>query len=119
MPIRGNRFENEPGAQWMNLKGTLPTLIHRVLAGGDNHGYRIAQEIKATSKGVLDFREGTLYPALHGLENKGLIESYSREESGRARRYYRLAEKGRKQLAKDRKAWKETSAAISMVLKEA
>ena len=60
----------------MNLKGTLPTLILRALTEGPNHGYRIAQEIKSKSKGVLDFREGTLYPALHALENKGLIESY-------------------------------------------
>jgi PadR family transcriptional regulator PadR len=103
----------------MNIKGTLPTLILRVLEQGDNHGYRIAQQIKATSKGVLDFREGTLYPALHGLENKGLIEGYDRAEAGRQRRYYRITETGRKQLARDRKAWRQTSAAISLILKEA
>jgi transcriptional regulator len=103
----------------MNIKGTLPTLILRVLEAGDSHGYRIAQQIKATSKGVLDFREGTLYPALHGLENKGLIEGYERDEAGRPRRYYKLTEKGRRQLASDRKAWKQTSSAISMILKEA
>jgi transcriptional regulator len=103
----------------MNLKGTLPTLILRVLEEGENHGYRIAQAIKATSKGVLDFKEGTLYPALHGLENRGLIESRPREVDGRTRRYYKLTEKGRKQLASDRKTWKATSSAISLVLKEA
>jgi transcriptional regulator len=103
----------------MNLKGTLPTLILRVLESGDRHGYRIAQEIKATSKGVLDFREGTLYPALHGIEDKGLIESYEGEEAGRRRRYYRLTDKGRGQLVHDRKAWRQASAAINLILKEA
>jgi transcriptional regulator len=103
----------------MNLKGTLPTLILRVLEPGDRHGYRIAQEIKATSKGVLDFREGTLYPALHALECKELVESYEQDEVGRRRRYYRLTDKGRKQLVQDRKAWRQASAAISLILKEA
>lgn len=59
----------------MNFRGSLNTLILQNLKKGPNHGYRIAQEIKQTSKGVLDFKEGTLYPALHGLENQGLIES--------------------------------------------
>ena len=63
----------------MNFKGSLNTLILQNLRQGPNHGYRIAQEIKKTSKGVLDFKEGTLYPALHGLEAKKLITSSTRE----------------------------------------
>ena len=60
----------------MNFKGTLPTLILEALMHEPTHGYRIAQRIKERSEGVLDFKEGTLYPALHKLENEGLVESY-------------------------------------------
>ena len=102
----------------MNFKGSLTTLILQNLKRGPNHGYRIAQEIKAKSKGVLDFKEGTLYPALHGLENKGLVESYTQEENGRTRCYYRLTEKGRKSLVKQREEWTRFSGAISLVLQE-
>ena len=59
----------------MNLKGTLPTLILEALVKEPSHGYRIAQGIKERSQGVLDFKEGTLYPALHKLENEGVVES--------------------------------------------
>jgi transcriptional regulator len=100
----------------MNLKGTLPPLILQVLESGPKHGYVIAQEIKAKSKGVLDFKEGTLYPALHAQENKGLIASYEQTEKGRLRRYYKLTEEGHKALQKDRQEWKQLSGAISLIL---
>jgi transcriptional regulator len=103
----------------MNLKGTLPTLILHTLERGPNHGYRIAQHIKSKSKGVLDFKEGTLYPALHGLENKGYIESYEETHNGRTRRYYRLTETGHKKLAKERKEWRQLAGAVSFILEEA
>jgi len=102
----------------MNLKGTLPTLILQVLNREPNHGYRIAQQIKAKSKGVLDFKEGTLYPALHKLENEGVIESYEQVEKGRNRRYYRLTEKGHKTLDKDRAEWLKVSSAVSFILED-
>ena len=103
----------------MNFKGSLTTLILQNLLRGPNHGYRIAQDIKQTSKGVLDFKEGTLYPALHGLEAKKLITSSTREENGRERRYYKLTEKGRKVLVKEREELLQFSTAISGLLKEA
>jgi PadR family transcriptional regulator PadR len=103
----------------MNLKGTLPTLILQVLEGGPKHGYRIAQDIKARSKGVLEYKEGTLYPALHSQEGRGLIESYERVENGRTRRYYRLTEKGVRVLAKDKQEWIEMSGAINAILEGA
>ena len=103
----------------MNFRGSLPTLILHTLERGQNHGYRIAQYIKSKSKGVLDFKEGTLYPALHSLENKGLLESHEQMENGRIRRYYRLTENGKKALAKERKEWKRFSSAVSLILKEA
>jgi PadR family transcriptional regulator PadR len=103
----------------MNFKGTLPTLILEVLIREASHGYRIAQEIKARSKGVLDFKEGTLYPALHKLENEGLVESYEGVEKGRPRRYYRITKPGKATLAKDRSQWLELSRAVTTILGEA
>jgi PadR family transcriptional regulator PadR len=103
----------------MNFRGGLPTLILQNLSRGPNHGYRIAQEIKQKSKGVLDFKEGTLYPALHGLEGKGLIASQTRAETGRIRCYYELTEKGKKALVKDRQEWRTVSGAFNLILQEA
>lgn len=103
----------------MNNKGTLTTLILQNLSRGANHGYRIAQDIKQRSKGVLDFKEGTLYPALHGLEAKGLIESQSAEENGRTRCYYKLTEKGKRVLATEKREWLRFSAAVNLALQEA
>ena len=103
----------------MNLKGTLPTLILEALMDEPCHGYRIAQTIKERSRGVLDFKEGTLYPALHKLENEGMVESYDSVEKGRTRRYYRITGTGRTMLAKDREHWRELSQAVTMILGEA
>jgi PadR family transcriptional regulator, regulatory protein PadR len=102
----------------MNFKGSLAPLILQNLHRGPNHGYRIAQEIKQKSKGVLDFKEGTLYPALHGLEGRGLIESYTQEENGRTRCYYKLTETGKRALDKEKKEWIRFSSAISLLLQE-
>jgi transcriptional regulator len=103
----------------MNFKGTLPTLILEALAQEPSHGYRIAQRIKERSEGVLDFKEGTLYPALHKLENEGMVESYESVENGRARRHYRITRAGRRMLANDRAEWRELSRAVTTILGEA
>jgi PadR family transcriptional regulator PadR len=101
----------------MNLKGTLPTLILEALEQDEpSHGYRIAQRIKDRSEGVLQFKEGTLYPALHKLEAGGLVESKEAIENGRTRRYYTLTKTGKTSLAKDRAEWREVSRAITMIL---
>lgn len=103
----------------MNFKGTLPPLILETLARESSHGYRIAQRIKERSEGVLDFKEGTLYPALHKLESEGLVESYESAENGRPRRYYRITKSGRVALAKDRAEWRKLSRAVTAILGEA
>jgi PadR family transcriptional regulator PadR len=102
----------------MNLKGTLPTLILETLLREPSHGYRIAQGIKERSEGVLDFKEGTLYPALHKLEREGLVESYDGVEGGRTRRYYRITKSGRATLVNDRARWRELSRAVTTILGE-
>lgn len=103
----------------MNFKGTLPTLILEALIHEASHGYRIAQQIKERSEGVLDFKEGTLYPALHKLENEGKVEAYDTTEKGRPRRYYRITKSGRAMLAKDRAEWRTLSRAVTTILGEA
>jgi transcriptional regulator len=101
----------------MNLKGSLPLLVLHVLAQGANHGYGIAKLIKDQSQGVLDFKEGTLYPTLHGMEKQGLIEAYQQEESGRMRRYYRLTKSGQAKLDAQREQWSRYTDAVNLVLK--
>ena len=103
----------------MNFKGTLPTLILEALVRETSHGYRIAQSIKERSEGVLNFKEGTLYPALHKLENEGLVDSYEEVENGRPRRYYRITKSGRAVLAKNRAEWRELSGAVTAILEGA
>jgi PadR family transcriptional regulator PadR len=83
------------------------------------HGYRIAQKIKGRSQGVLDFKEGTLYPALHKLESEGMVESCDIVEKGRARRRYSITRSGRRMLTKDRAEWRALSHAVTMILGEA
>ncbi len=102
----------------MNIKGSLPLLILQVLSLGPSHGYQITQQIKARSKGVLDFKEGTLYPALHSLEQQGLLEAYNAEENGRARRYYQLTTRGRTALVQARKDWKQFVQAVNLAMGE-
>jgi transcriptional regulator len=100
----------------MNLKGSLPLLILHVLGRNPTHGYQIAKQIKAQSGGVLDFKEGTLYPTLHNMEKQGLIEAFDQEEDGRLRRYYRLREDGRAALDAERAEWDRYAGAVNQVL---
>jgi len=103
----------------MNLRGTLPTLILEALEQQPDHGYSIAQRIKTRSRGVLDFKEGTLYPALHKLEQEGFVSSYEEMEKGRTRRYYRITKNGRGALTSDRVEWSKVSRAVTTILREA
>ena len=101
----------------MNLKGSLPVLILHILEKGPDHGYHIAKEIKQQSQGVLDFKEGTLYPTLHGLQQQGYITAYNQEENGRIRRYYQLTDMGHRTLVSEVEEWNRYSQAINLILK--
>lgn len=103
----------------MNFKGSLPTLILEALMQEPDHGYRIAQRIKERSQGVLDFKEGTLYPALHKLEREGMVQSFESAENGRPRRHYRITKSGRAMLTKDRAEWRVLSHAVTQILEGA
>jgi DNA-binding PadR family transcriptional regulator len=100
----------------MNAREQLRLLILAVLDRQPEHGYAIAQAIKARSEGLLQAREGTLYPALHALEAEGLIASEEHEVGGRLRREYRLTEKGGKSLAASRQNWEKQVRAVGAVI---
>lgn len=100
----------------MLIKGSLQMLILNALAQGPGHGYQIAQQIKQQSRGVLDFKEGTLYPTLHALERQGYLESVDAHENGRIRRYYSLTASGREMLAAEVHAWRRFVQAVDRSL---
>ena len=102
----------------MNLRGTLPSLILEALALHPDHGYSIAQRIKERSRGVLDFKESTLYPALHKLEQEGWIRStWEIAESGRRAKFYTLSRAGRRALERETANWERLSGAIARVVR--
>lgn len=99
------------------LQGTLDLLILKTLAHAPLHGYAIAQRILAHSKEVLQVQQGSLYPALHRLERKGLVTAAWQEtESGRMAKIYSLTAKGKKQFAAECEQWKRYALAIQWVL---
>jgi len=102
------------------LQGTLDLLILRTLALEANHGWGIAQRLQQISRDVLQVGQGSLYPALHRLERKGLIKSdWRATENNRRAKYYELTRSGRRQLEAEISEWKKLSAAITLVLEKA
>ena len=101
------------------LLGTLDMLILRTLLGGAAHGHTIARVIEQTSDEVLQVEQGSLYPALHRLEDRGWVASYwGTSENNRKAKYYKLTAAGRKQLNVERSRWREIVAAIGRVMQE-
>jgi transcriptional regulator len=99
------------------LQGTLDLLILRVLSGGSQHGFGIAQRIHLLSQEVLKVEEGSLYPALYRLEEKGWIEAeWGQSDNNRRAKFYALTKSGRKQLATEQQAWDRIATAIAQVL---
>lgn len=99
------------------LQGTLDLLILKVVDHGPIHGYAIAQRIRAMSKDVLHVQQGSLYPALHRLENrKWLRADWHETETGREAKFYSLTAAGRKQLETESVEWQQLVKAISSVL---
>jgi len=89
-------------------------MVLSILAGGESYGYEILQRVALLSRGRVQWSDGMLYPVLRRLEKEGLIEGEWRTaESGRRRRYYRLSEKGRRQLVADREGWLAVHRALS------
>jgi PadR family transcriptional regulator PadR len=100
------------------LQGTLDLLILRTLDLEPMHGFGISQRIQQISREVFQVNQGSLYPALHRLERKGYIESsWGTTENNRKAKYYKLTASGRKQLAEEKKQWRELSGAIELILR--
>src|SRR5260370_3030320 len=101
------------------LKGHLDMIVLAALAGGPAHGYAVIQEIRRRSGGAFDLPEGTIYPALHRLEQGGLLNSrWTAGESGRQRRVYSLTRSGRRALPDQRAVWRRVSHARGGMLGE-
>jgi PadR family transcriptional regulator, regulatory protein PadR len=99
------------------LQGTLDLIVLKTLEREPLHGYAIAQRIEETSRALLHVPQGSLYPALHRLENRGwLAAAWERTETGREAKVYRLTRKGREQLDLEVADWRRLSDAIGWIL---
>ncbi len=104
------------------LKGCARTLVLKVLSERPMYGYEIARELARRSENIFELGQGTLYPMLYSLENKGFIRMSGEEkdpETGRRRMYYALTEKGQEALAEDLDTWKAVERGMGLVLGEA
>ena len=102
------------------LKGTLDMLILKVVALGPIHGYAISQRIQKISKEFFQLQQGSLYPALHRLEDRGWLQAEWKEsETGREAKFYALTRKGRKQLETELVNWERLSDAVALILRTA
>ena len=100
------------------LQGTLALLVLKTLARGPLHGYGITLHIQMVSKDFLRVEEGSLYPALHRMEQDGWISAeWGTTENNRRARYYRLTSAGRKQLAEEEQNWERLTLAVAQVLR--
>jgi transcriptional regulator len=99
-------------------QGTLDMLVLQVLAAEPLHGYAIAQRIRRLSREVVKVPQGTLYPALHRLENRKLLAAeWKTSETGRNAKYYRLTSRGRRQLEAESQSWERLAEAIAAILR--
>jgi transcriptional regulator len=101
-------------------QGTLDMVILQVVSAGPVHGYAIAQRIRLISRDILQIQQGSLYPALHRLENRGfLVADWKASETGRDAKFYRLTPKGRTYLKTETLNWARLSEAIALILQPA
>ena len=102
------------------LQGTLDMLVLRTLQREPMHGWGIAQRIQLLSRDVLQVNQGSLYPALHRLEERGWVAAeWGTSENNRRARFYRLTTKGRRQLEREKSSWAEFASAVSVILQSA
>jgi PadR family transcriptional regulator PadR len=95
------------------IAASATPLILSILKAGDSYGYEIIHKVRESSEGTMDWADGMLYPILHRLEKKDLVESYwGQAETGRKRKYYRLRKSGAKALVEQQRAWKDVYAVM-------
>jgi transcriptional regulator len=101
------------------LKGTLDMMILRTLVSGDAHGHTIAKVIERTSEDVLEVEQGSLYPALHRLEDRRWVTSFwGVSKNNRKAKFYKLTDEGRKQLVREVTRWRQMTRAVGLVMGE-
>ena len=100
----------------VRLKGHLDMMLLQILGGGEMHGYRVVCELRDRSGGAFDLPEGTVYPALHRLEKRGLLNSAWDTTGPRRRRVYRLSASGSRALAAERREWIRFVDAVGSVM---
>ena len=99
------------------LQGTLDLLILKTLSLGPHHGWGAAQRIQQMSRNILQVNQGSLYPALHRLEEQGWIAAdWGVSDNNRRARFYRLTAEGRRQLARERDSWQQFARAVEWIL---
>lgn len=102
------------------LQGALDLLVLKVLAGGPEHGYGITLRVRQLSENALQVEEGSLYPALHRMQQAGWISAeWKASENNRRAKYYRLTAKGRKRLAQEQENWARVAEGVAKVLRYA
>ncbi len=98
------------------LWGAVETLILEVISHGSTYGYEIAQTVTNRSEGYFDLKEGSLYPALHRLEQQKLVTAFWQEVEGRRRKYYKLSPAGLRTLRERKREWQAFSKGVQGVL---
>lgn len=101
------------------LHGNTGLLVLALLDIQDMYGYQIIKELKRRSENVFELKEGSLYPVLHTMETKRMVSSYEQNSGGRRRRYYRITDKGRRELANQKEDFQVFTAAAKRVLEYA
>jgi transcriptional regulator len=100
-------------------QGTLDMLVLQVLSLEPRHGYGIAQRLHEISRDAVQINQGSLYPALHRLEQKGWLRSeWRRSDTGREAKFYSLTRSGRKQLAVEKESWSRLATAVQLIFSE-
>ena len=102
------------------LKGMLDMLILKIVALGPLHGYAIAQRMRQISREFFQLQQGSLYPALHRLEERGLLTAaWKSSDTGRDTKVYSLTARGRKQLEAEMRSWEKLTGAVALILRAA
>lgn len=98
------------------LSGSTTMLLLKLLSEKDMYGYEMIEELKERSQNVFELKAGTLYPLLHGMENKNLLTVYEKEVGGKVRKYYHITKNGRRILSEKQDDWKDYVQAVTNVL---
>ena len=98
------------------VSGNTAMLILKLISEKDMYGYEMIDTIRGKSKNVFELKAGTLYPLLHGLEEKGFVESYNQEANGKLRKYYRITPNGKKYLEKMIEEWNAYANAVTSMI---